>query len=341
MLLKSGGFAAAIGTVALSGALLVATSTSILAQETACGTDRTIDIAEMSWESASVLGHIHHIILTEGYGCNAELVPGDTVPTSASMMGRGIPALAPELWMSTIEDRWAEAEEEDVVVELGPAISGGTLEGLWVPTWVRDEYDIVTIEDAIARPDLFPDPDNPGQGRVYGGPPGWAAELAVDGVYRAYDMADAGWNLFSVADATLVAAIQRAFIQEEPILFYYWSPAAIMGQVDAHKLEMPPYDAEAYGCNTDPDCAEAGKSDWPSSRVILGAASWLPEEAPAVAEYLGQAGLPASVISEIAAYGEENGVTSRVTAEDFLRDRQELWTGWVPDDVAERVLASL
>ncbi|HUV32240.1 MAG TPA: glycine betaine ABC transporter substrate-binding protein, partial [Devosiaceae bacterium] len=92
--------------------------TPALAQ-TECGTDRKIDIAEMTWASASVIAHIHAIILGEGYSCNVELVPGATVPTSASMMGNGEPAVTPELWMSSIADRWAEAEAAGTVVSLG------------------------------------------------------------------------------------------------------------------------------------------------------------------------------------------------------------------------------
>ena len=53
MMLKSGGMAAAIAV-----ALLSATSLPALAQEAdsaTCGTDRTIDIAEMTWPSAAAL----------------------------------------------------------------------------------------------------------------------------------------------------------------------------------------------------------------------------------------------------------------------------------------------
>lgn len=327
--------------VILGAAAAMGLAAPAMAQDsTECGTDRTIDIAEMTWESASVLANIHDIILSEGFGCSTELVPGDTVTTSASMMGRGQPAVAPELWMSSIEDAWDEAESEGQVVELGASITDGTLEGLFIPRWVAEEYDISTIDDVIARPDLFPDPENPGMGRVYSGPPGWAAELAVASLYEAYGM-EGDWSLFSVADATLQAAIKRAFTQEEPILFYYWSPASIMGQVDAVKVEMPEYDRETYECNTNADCDDIGKTDWPSSRVVVGAAAWVPEEAPAVAEYLGKAGLPGAKISELAAYGEANGTTSRETAEYFLLEQQDVWSDWVPADVAERVIESL
>ena len=113
MILKSGGIAAAIAVAFLSAASL-----PVLAQDAdaaQCGTDRTIDIAEMTWPSAAALAHIHATILEEGYGCNVEIVAGDTVPTSSSMMTRGTPAIAPELWTSAIEDAWAAAIEEGLV----------------------------------------------------------------------------------------------------------------------------------------------------------------------------------------------------------------------------------
>lgn len=335
MLFGIGSRAALLGIAALG---MSAMSTSAQAAE--CGTDRTIDIAEMTWESATVLANIHDIILSEGFGCSTELVPGDTVTTSASMMGRGQPALAPELWMSSIEDKWDQAEADGEVVELGAAITDGTLEGLFIPRWVSEKYNLKSMEDVMARSDLFSDPEDPSKGRVYSGPPGWAAEQAVAGVYEAYEM-EGNWNLFSVADAALQASIKRAFTREEPILFYYWSPASIMGQVDAVKVGLPAHVPEIYTCNTNADCEGAGKTDWPSSRVVLGAAAWLPEEAPAVADYLGKAGLTGAKISELAAYGEINGVDSRGTAEAFLRDQADIWSAWVPEDVATKVMASV
>src|SRR5690606_23120401 len=85
MFQKSGSFAAAMGAAFFAANLVAATATPASAQETAttCGTDRTIDIAEMTWPSAAALAHIHAVILERGFGCNVEIVAGDTVPTSA------------------------------------------------------------------------------------------------------------------------------------------------------------------------------------------------------------------------------------------------------------------
>ena len=341
MILKSGGAAAAMLV-----ALLSAGSAPVMAQESdaaACGTDRTIDIAEMTWPSAAALAHIHARILETGFGCDVEIVTGDTVPTSSSMLTRGTPAVAPELWTSAIEETWAEGIAAGDVVQLSDAITDGTVEGWFIPRYVQEAHpELTTAEAVIARPDLFPDPEQPDQGRLYSCPPGWACELSTSALFEAFDMED-DWNLFSPGSGgALDASIARAFTREEPILFYYWGPTAILGKYDAVQLDLGEPDQAVYACNTDPDCDEpAGVTAYPSSPAVVGAASWIQEEAPAVADYFSKVGLTNAEISELLVFGDENQADAEATAENFLRTKQDLWTQWVPADVAERVTASL
>lgn len=334
---------------ALAAALLMGATASlpVQAQESACGTDRTIDIAEMTWPSAAALAHIHAIVLESGFGCDVEIVTGDTVPTSASMLSRGTPAVAPELWTSAIVEPWAKGIEEGKVVELGDAITDGTIEGWFIPRYVQEEHpELVSAEDVIERPDLFPDPEYPDQGRLYSCPPGWACELSTSALFEAYDMEDE-WNLFSPGSGgALAASIERAFLREEPILFYYWGPTALLGKYDAVLLEMPEADQEVYACNTDPDCTEPpGVTAYPSSPAVVGAAAWLPEEAPAVADYLSKVGLTNNQISELLVYGDENQADAEETAIHFLKTQEDVWTQWLDPEtaegVAERVKESL
>jgi glycine betaine/proline transport system substrate-binding protein len=332
------------GAVA-AGALMASATLALpaMAQSEECGTDRTIDIAEMTWTSAAALAHIHAIVLEDGFGCNVDIVTGDTVPTSASMLARGTPAVAPELWTSAIEDAWAEGIEEGVVVQLADAITDGTVEGWFIPAYTKEEHpEIETVEDVLARPDLFADPENPGMGRIYACPPGWACELANAALFEALDIADE-WNLFSPGSGgNLDASIARAFLQEQPILFYYWGPTAILGRYDTFQIDIGEVDEEIYACNTDSACDEPARvTAWPSSPAVVGAASWIPEEAPNVAAYFENVGLTSQEISELLVYGDENMAGARETAENFLATREDIWTQWVSDDVAERVRASL
>jgi glycine betaine/proline transport system substrate-binding protein len=331
-------------SVLLAASLLLGAAFALPAQaQETCGTDRTIDIAEMTWPSAAALAHIHATILDVGFGCSVEIVTGDTVPTSSSMLSRGTPAVAPELWTSAIEQPWKDGIAEGKVVQLAEAITDGTVEGWFIPRYVQEANpEIVTAEDAIARPDLFPDPEQPDQGRLYSCPPGWACELSTSALFEAYDMDDT-WNLFSPGSGgALDASIARAFLRNEPILFYYWGPTAILGKYDAVQLDLGEPNMDVYACNTDPECDQPpGRTAYPSSPAVIGAAKWIETDAPAVADYFSKVGLTNAQISALLVYGDENKADAAATAENFLKTEEDTWTKWVPADVADKVRASL
>ncbi|WDR01231.1 glycine betaine ABC transporter substrate-binding protein [Devosia algicola] len=208
--------------------------------------------------------------------------------------------------------------------------------------WLPIIQSLKSVDDVVARPDLFPDPEDTSKGRLYSCPPGWTCEIATEAEYKAYGMQDT-WNLFSPGSGgSLDASISRAFLRTEPILFYYWGPTAILGKYDAVQLDMGPVDKEGYACNTNADCDKPPvKTAYPSSPAIIGAAAWIPEEAPNVAEYLGKAGLSNAEISKLLVYGDENQADAEATAVNFLKTEQDTWTKWVSPEIAEKVEASL
>ncbi len=61
-------------------------------------------IANMNWQSAEVLASVDKFILTEGYGCSAELVVGDTVPTITSMIEKGEAGHRAGGWVDLLAD---------------------------------------------------------------------------------------------------------------------------------------------------------------------------------------------------------------------------------------------
>src|SRR5690606_31604565 len=143
-----------------------------------------------------------------------------------------------------------------------------------------------------------PDPEEPDQGRLYSCPPGWACELSTSALFEAFEMEDT-WNLFSPGSGgALAASIARAFEREEPILFYYWGPTALLGKYDAVQLDLGESKPEVYACNTDPECDDPpGVTAYPSSPAVVGASAWVAEEAPVIAEYFGKVGLTNDQIS--------------------------------------------
>jgi glycine betaine/proline transport system substrate-binding protein len=337
---KTGTIVAAVGlALGLGSARLTAAQAA-----TSCDTDRTIDIAEMTWASAAALAHIHARILKDGYGCSVQIVAGDTVPTSASMLSKGRPALAPELWTSSIQEQWQKGMTDRVVAELADTYEGGGREAWFIPDYFHKQHpELVTAQDVVDRPELFPDPEDPSKGRLYSCPPGWACELANAALFKAYDMKAKGWNLFSPGSGgTLAASISRAFQRKEPILYYYWGPTAILGKYPSFALEMPPVNLKAYRCNTNKECKEPPtKTAWPSSPIKIGVAAWIKSDAPVVAKYLAGTTMTRAQVSALVAWGDDNKAGAEATARHFLKESQDTWTKWVPAEVASKVKAAL
>jgi len=333
-----------LGLVGLASALSVVGPIAAQAASngTACGTDRLIDIAEMNWPSAAALAHIHAIILEKGFGCNVEVIAGDTVPTSASLLAKGTPAIAPELWTGTIQEAWDKGVADGSVVVAGLSISDGAVEGWWIPAYTAAENPgLKSVEDLPDYAALFADPEEPDKGRFYSCPPGWGCEIANAALFEAYDLKDS-FNLFSPGSGgNLDASIARAFVREEPIVFYYWGPTGLMGKYDMVQLEMPEYNAEIWACNVDSACSPKRKSSFATPPVVVATAAWLSEEAPNVAAYLSEVALNNVQISRMLTWGDENKASAVETAENFLKTEADIWTSWVPADVAAAVQASL
>lgn len=101
---------ALLATTCLSlGAIALGSAAS--AQD--CG---TVVIASMNWQSAEVLSNVDKIILGEGYGCDAEITIGDTVPTITSMAEKGEPDIAPEAWVDMLPDMVKKGVEEGKLI---------------------------------------------------------------------------------------------------------------------------------------------------------------------------------------------------------------------------------
>ena len=331
-------FAAGISLAALGGVPAMAMSHG----GGTCGTDKVIEIAEMGWPSAAALAHIHAIILGDGLGCNVELVTGDSVPTAATMLAKGTPAIAPELWTGTVQEAWANGVADGAVDSAGLAISDGAVEGWWIPDYVAAANPgLKAVSDLPEYAGLFPDPDDPSKGRFYSCPPGWGCEIANAALFEAYNLKDT-YNLFSPGSGgNLDASIARAFVREEPIVFYYWGPTALMGKYNMVQLDMPANDPEGWACNIDPDCGPNKPMAFPTPPVIVGIASWLKDDAPNVVDYLGKVTLTNVEISQMLNWGDANKADAKETARNFIETRKDLWSQWVSPEAADRISAAM
>ena len=329
-LLASTAFAA--GLMAFGGA----------AQAEDCG---RVTIANMNWASAEVLAQIDNFILSNGYGCQVEMIPGDTMPTLTSMMEKGEPDIAPEAWVNAVREPLDKAVAEGRLIYAAESLSDGGEEGWWIPDFIAAAHpEIKTIDDALARPDLFPAPEDPSKGAVYNCPAGWNCQITTANFFRAHDAEEKGFVLVDSGSAAgLDGSIAKAYERQEGWLGYYWAPTAILGKYPMVKLGFNAEldQAEWDSCTVNAECADPKKNAWVKSEVFTVVTSSFAERAGPALDYLKGRKWSNATVNKLLAWKDENQGTGEDAAIYFLRNSEDVWGKWVAPEVAEKVKAAL
>ena len=308
--------------------------------DAACG---KVTIAEMTWASAAVAAHVEDIILSKGYGCDSELVPGNTVPTVTSMSEKGEPDIAPEIWLNSAREVVEKSVAEGRLKIAGEILSDGGEEGWWIPDYmVKKHPKLTTLQAVIERSDLFPDKEEPGMGRFYGCPSGWACQIVNRNLYKAYGLKEAGFTLFDPGSGEgLAGAIAAAYERRRPIFAYYWAPTALLGKYPMVKLGGMEHDPETWSCTVDKDCADPKPNMYPKSVVFTVVTSSFADSAPDAYAFIRSVSWSNAFLNRLLAWKDNNQATPRETAEHFLKNHEAVWGAWVPADVAAKVKAGL
>ena len=306
-----------------------------------------VQIAAMNWASAQFMANVDKIILEEGYGCSVELVPGDTMPTFTSLYEKGEPDIAPELWINAVREPLKKALDEGRLRSANDGPISGLGEGWWVPPYVVEKHpDLKTVLDVLERPDLFPDVEDPSMGAFVGCPAGWGCQLTNANLFRAFKMAEKGWKLVDPGSAAgLDGSMSKAVNRGENWFGYYWSPTALIGRHKMVRLDfgVPFAGSDNWdGCVVKPEqeCADPQPSAWTESEVHTVVTSEFAENAGSeVMEYLKNRVYPGDVMNGMLIYMDENQAEGADAAAAFLQTHGDVWTPWVPAEVAVKVKA--
>ena len=303
-----------------------------------------VTIAEMNWASAQVIAHIDNIILGKGYGCDSELIPGDTMPTATSLTEKGEPSIAPELWSQNIKNILDPAEAAGKIKNVGKVFENGGEEGFFVPTYmVKKNPELATIEGVLKHPELFPHPEDSSKAAFYGCPAGWNCQITTTQMHKAFGMANAGFEFIDPGSGgALSGAMGEAYNKEAGWFGYYWGPTAILGKYDMTKLdEGVPHKNDTWISEiNDLNVASPGKNKYPASTVETYVGSDMLNNKIVMA-YLERRSFNNNLLSKILAWKESEQAEANETAEHFLKTEEAVWTKWVSSDAAKKIKAAL
>lgn len=309
----------------------------------ACG---TVTIASMNWQSAEVISNLDKLILNAGYGCQAEITVGDTVPTITSMSEKGQPDIAPEAWIDLLPDVVANGTKEGRILKVGSPLPDGGNQGWWIPKYTADAHpDIKTIPDLLKHPELFPSSEDPGKGAILNGPQGWGGTVVTTQLFKAYGGEKANFTLIDTGSAAgLDGAISKAYERKANFVSYYWAPTAMLGKYPMVKLEAGVANdaAEWKRCNTVADCPDPKPNAWPVDTIVTLVAKPFSEKAgPDVMSYLEKRSWSNEVIGKLMAWMTDNQASGEDGAKHFLKENPDIWAKWVSADAAAKIKASL
>ena len=312
----------------------------------ACG---TVTIAEMNWATAQLMANVDKIILEEGYDCKVDIVPGDTMPTFTSMNEKGVPDVAGELWANAVAIPLAAAKAEGRL----HTVSAGPISGLgegWhiLPQVLEKHPELKNVDDVLARPDLFPHPEDPSKGGFHTCPSGWGCQLANANLFRAFEMEKKGWRMVDPGSAAgLDASIAKYADRNENWFGYYWSPTALVGKYNLSMLDfgVPFAGKENWdGCIALPEqeCANPKPSAWTKSVVHTVITDDFKKRVGAAgSDYFAKRIYPGTVMNGMLVYMANEQASGEDAAVEFLEKHPEVWTSWVPADVVKKVKAAL
>ena len=328
----------------LTAALMVASSTSFAGGHSSCG---DVVIGEMNWASGEFLAQLDGFIMTEGYQCNVEYLTAGTMPQITSMTEKGTPDVASELWANAAALAIDAAVEENRLVKLNPAPITGAGEGWMMSAAAAAAHpELKTIDDVIARPDLFPHPEDPTKGGLHNCPSGWGCQLVTDNLFRAFDMEAKGWKLIDTGSgAGLDGSIVKASEREQNWLGYYWAPTTLAGKYNLKLVDYNSgFDQEHWDtCIVKPveECDNPQRSNWTKSEIVSLAQVDFATRAPQVAEYITKRTFDADLLNKYLTYMDDNQASGEEAAIEFMLNEEAVWSTWVSEDAAKAINKSL
>jgi len=304
----------------------------------------TIKIAELNWQSGSMIANIDAYILTHGYGHKVELIPGGIDATIQSMMATGSPNIFGEAWTSLLGESAQEYIANGTLIQVRDEVVVGAGEGFYIPDYIQEQHGLTTIEDVLARPDLFPHPEDSSKGGIVICPEGWSCKKHGENLFRAFDMEAKGWKLIDPGSGTgLNAFWEGAVVKGQGAFGYYWTPTVLVGRLSLASVASElGYMGDENWVNCISVAVEECVNPQPTSFPLAATGTIVTPGLDAdVISYLTARTMNGSVVTEMLVWSDDQQATAEDAALEFMRTHADLWETWVPTSVANKIKAVL
>lgn len=322
-------------------ALMVCVAAMIAAPFSADAAKNVIRFTEQSWDSVQVHNRIAGFILEHGYGYGVDFISGDTIMLMTGLL-EGDCDVNMESWTENVQELYDKGIKSGKIVDLGSNFPDNW-QGWLVPAYlVKGDAkrgikpiapDLKSVTDLPKYWKLFKDPEDPSKGRFYNSLPGWGCTKINSEKLKAYGLDKYYTDFITGSDAALAGSMAAAFKRGKPWVGYYWEPTWVLGKLDMYRLEEPPYSDEVW--NKNKACA------YKSVHVNILVSSSFMKQYPDVVAMLKKYETTTAMVNEVLAFMQDTKGKTDDGAIWFLKNKEDVWTKWVSEDVVTKVKAAL
>ena len=268
-------------------------------------------INENAWAGSTANVYIAKAVLEEDLGCEVEITKITEIPVFQAMADGKVDVVL-EDWQHT--DEYAKyIDKAGTVVQGGPLGVEGHI-GWFIPQFVMDENpEFKTWEGLKGKEDVF-------NNEFLGGDPSY--------VQKDKELIKAlGLNLKHVtagAEPAQVARWSQAYKQEEPVLFYWYTPQYLNQEYDLAEVKLPPRTEANKDCKD--DAKEGGDPEQYKCEYDITIINKL------FSKKFADSGSPAyDVLKKMKLTNEDQELVAKAIAGD-KQDPEEAGADWVADN---------
>ncbi len=318
--------------------LLIAVAAVLVVTASACAEDERIQFAEGPWQSHMFHNQIAKFIVEEGYGEEVEINEALATPTVVQGLRDGDLDVNLEMWKDNVADYYDDLDEgyyEEIATNFDD-----NSQGLFIPEYLQERHeDLQSIHDLPDYAHLFEDyriPDwDPEEdpGLIVLATSDYFATQFYENKFELEEYSDVAEAFdYQIVDntAALNESLEDAYVNEEPWVGYHWEPTWPLATFDMVLLED---DEHEY----DP---ETGHGQLPRQPVTVTVTAGFDEDYPELYDFFSNYETSAELTMDGLEYMAEDKDADEAALE-WLDMHRDLWTEWVPEDVAEDVETAL
>jgi glycine betaine/proline transport system substrate-binding protein len=283
----------------------------------------TVSIAVNPWTGSAVNANVAKLLLEQQLGYTVELTEIDEFAQFPAMAAGELDATL-EVWPSGhAEDYATYIEGDGSVVDGGPLGVIGKI-GWYLPTYVLDQCpDCATVEGLNANASLFVTTETGDLGQMLDGDPSFVSFDAqiVESLGLDFEVVVAG------SEAALLAELDQAIANEEPLLFYWYTPHWGNTVYDLTEVALPAVTEECTAA-----AAEGGDGyacDYPEDVLYKAFSADLATKAPEAFAFLSAMSYDNLTQETIAKGVDVDGQDPAEAAQAWVDANSAVWQPWV------------